>query len=104
MTIMVFLYYIGTSMYMIICSLMIIDYAFSANILFIYVHHGFPIASVISIMFLLALLTPYWEVICLPTICMGEDHNSLTNHGQTGDSVCTIWVLYPTNYTNLEYL
>jgi hypothetical protein len=49
---MVFLYYICTSMYMIICSLMIIEYAFSANILFISMHHGFLIAIVISIMFL----------------------------------------------------
>ena len=30
-------------------------------------------------------------------ICMGEDQSNLTYHGQTGDSVFTVWVLYPTD-------
>jgi hypothetical protein len=33
---------------------------------------------------------------------MGEDQNSLTYDGQTSDSVCTIWVLYLTDYHDLE--
>ena len=50
MTVMIFLYYICTSMY--IGKLITIKYVFFANILFLSVYHGFLISSVISIMFL----------------------------------------------------
>ena len=37
-------------------------------------------------------------------IYMGEDQNNLTYHGQINDNVFTIWVLYLTDYHDLEYL
>jgi len=45
MIVMVFLYYICTFIYMIIFSLMIIEYVFSTNILLIFVYHGFFITT-----------------------------------------------------------